>query len=348
MEKARVGIVGSKFAAALHIQAYKRNPYAQIVAIASTARDLPDFCDKYNIPLFYNDYNKMLEAVNLDVVDICVPNYLHKNVAVAAAQAKRHIITEKPIATTLADADAMLEACAKNNVKLMYAEDWIFAPALQRAKAICHEGAIGEVLYLKAKETHSGSHSKYAQTIEFCGGGSMIHLGIHPVGFVRYFKGMEVVEVMGKTSGGGKDNLKHLSMEGEDWAVGVLTFEDGTFALVEGNYITMGGLDDIVEIYGTKGVMKINLSQCSPISVYSSDGYSYAIEKADTTKGWTRPAVDEELSLGYPDEISHFIDCIRNDQEPMWGVRGEDGKAALKIVMAIYESAKEGKIKRIS
>jgi len=343
MDKVRVGIVGSKFAATLHILAYRRNSYSQIVALASTAQDLPEFCKKYQIPTFYRSFHDMLENADIDLVDVCVPNYLHKEVAVAAAEAGKHVIAEKPLATTLEDADAMIEACQRNKVKLMYAEDWIFAPALQRAKSIFEEGAIGDILYLKGKECHSGSHSRYAQTIQFCGGGSMIHLGIHPIGFARWFKGMEVVEVVGKTSGGLGDNLKHFSLEGEDWATGILTFEDGTFGLVEGNYITMGGLDDIVEIYGTEGVMKINLSQGSPISVYSSDGYSYAIEKADTTKGWTRPAVDEELSLGYPDEIAHFIDCVRNETEPMPGVSGHDGRAALKIVMAIYESSKTGK-----
>ena len=343
MENVRIGIVGSQFAATLHVEAYKRNPYAQIMAAASLDSDLPDFCRKHNIPSFYNDYHKMLERADLDLVDVCVPNFLHKEVVIAAAESGRHVISEKPLATMLEDADAMLEACAKSNVKLMYAEDWVFAPALRRAKAICDEGAIGDVLYIKAKETHSGSHSPFAQKIEFCGGGAMIHLGIHPIGFVRWFKSKEVVEVVGKTSGGGEQNMKHLSMEGEDWAAGILTFEDGTFALVEGNYITMGGLDDIVEIYGTKGVMKINLSQGSPISVYSSGGYSYAIEKTETTKGWTRPAVDEEWSLGYPDEISHFVDCVRSDKDPMYGIRGQDGRAALEIVTAVYESARMGK-----
>jgi predicted dehydrogenase len=342
MEKVRIGIVGSKFAATLHVQAYKRNPYAQVMAAASLDSDLPDFCREHGIPSSYSDYHEMLQKAEIDLVDVCVPNFLHREVAVAAAESGRHVISEKPIATKLEDADAMLQACAENRVKLMYAEDWVFAPALRRAKAICDEGAIGDVLYIKAKETHSGSHSPFAQKIEFCGGGSMIHLGIHPIGFVRWFKGKEVVEVVGKTSGGGQQNLKHRSMEGEDWAAGVLTFEDGTFALVEGNYITVGGLDDIVEIYGTKGVIKINLSQGSPISVYSSDGYSYAIEKTETTKGWTRPAVDEEWSLGYPDEISHFVDCVKFDKDPAWGIRGEDGRAALEIVMAIYESARTG------
>jgi predicted dehydrogenase len=343
MEKVRIGIVGSKFAAMLHLEAYKRNPHAQVVAAASPGPQLPEFCRKHNIPSFYSDYSDMLKDSELDLVDVCVPNFLHKEVTVAAAESGRHVITEKPMATTIADANAMLEACRRNNVKLMYAEDWIFAPALQRAKAICDEGAVGDILYIKAKETHSGSHSPYAQTIQYCGGGSMIHLGIHPVGFVRWFKGMEVVEVVGKTSGGGAQNLKHFSLQGEDWAAGILTFEDGTFALVEGNYITQGGLDDTVEIYGTNGVIKVQLSQGSPISVYSSQGYSYAIEKSETTKGWTKPAVDEEWSLGYPDEIAHFIDCVRSDKEPMYGIKGEDGLAALKIVMAIYESAREGK-----
>ncbi len=343
MEKVRIGIVGSKFAATLHVEAYKRNMYAQVVAAASLDPELPDFCKEYNIPSFYNGYQEMIEKAEIDLVDVCVPNFLHKEVVVAAAESGRHVISEKPLATKLEDADAMLEACARNNVKLMYAEDWVFAPSLRRAKAICDEGGIGDILYIKAKETHSGSHSPFAQKIKFCGGGAMIHLGIHPIGFARYLKAKEVVEVVGKTSGGSERNMKHLSMEGEDWATGILTFEDGTFALVEGNYITMGGLDDTVEIYGTKGVIKIDLSQGSPISVYSSDGYSYAIEKTETTKGWTKPAVDEEWSLGYPDEISHFVDCVRLDKDPMLGMRGEDGRAALEIVMAIYESARIGK-----
>ena len=341
MEKVRIGIVGSKFAATLHIQAYKRNPYAQIVAAASPGPALPGFCNEHGIPSCYSDYREMLEKAKIDVVDACVPNFLHGEVAVAAAESGRHVIVEKPLATTLEDADAMLEACTRNKVKLMYAEDWIFAPALQRAKSICNEDGIGEILYIRAKEAHSGSHSPYAQKIKFCGGGSMIHLGIHAVGFVRWFKEKEVVEVIGKTSGGGARNLKLHSMEGEDWAAGILTFEDGSFAIVEGNYITLGGLDDAVEIYGSKGLMKINLSQGSPISVYSSEGYSYAVEKAETTKGWTRPAVDEKWSLGYPSEISHFIDCVRLDEDPMPGVRGVDGRAALQIVLAICDSARE-------
>ena len=107
------------------------------------------------------------------------------------------------------DAELIVKTCKDAGVKLMYAEDWVFAPSLRRAKAICDEGGIGDILYIKAKETHSGSHSPFAQKIKFCGGGAMIHLGIHPIGFVRYLKAKEVVEVVGKTSGGSEQNMKH-------------------------------------------------------------------------------------------------------------------------------------------
>ena len=309
----------------------------------SATDNLDNFCRQYNIPDSYQDYREMLKREDINLVSICVPNFLHKDVAVAAAEAGKHMICEKPLATKLEDAEAMLKVASANKVKLMYAEDWIFAPAIKRVKSICDEGAIGDILYIKAKECHPGSHSLYAQKLEYCGGGAIIHLAIHPIGFVRWFKGKEIVEVVGKTSKGSEKNLRHQNFEGEDWGTGILTFEDGTQAFIEGNYITCGGLDDVVEIYGTKGVIKISLSQGSPISVYSLDGYGYAIEKAEMTKGWTQPAIDEESSLGYIDEISYFLDCVRNNKQVMWGVRGEDGKVALQIVLAIYQSMRDGK-----
>ena len=106
----------------------------------------------------------------------------------------------------------------------------------------------------------------------------------------------------------------------------------------------MGGMDDVVEVYGSDGVIKVNLTMGSPLAVYSRPGFTYAVEKADTTKGWTRPAVDEERNLGYPDEIEHFVDCVRRDTPVAAGVRGEDGLQALRVVMAIYESARTGRV----
>lgn len=349
MNRVRVGIIGSKFAADLHASAYRRCPYAEVVAVASKSQQSARaFADRHAIADAFGDYRAMLARDDVDLVSVCVPNHLHCEAALACAAAGKHMICEKPMATSAEDARDMLAAARQADVRLMYAEDWIFAPALVRAREIVEEGALGELLYLKAKETHSGTHSPYAQSRETCGGGAMIHLGIHPLGWVCAMKRPHrVVEVSACCSGGGEKNLKHKDYGGEDWAVATLTFDDGTHALVEGNYITVGGLDDVVELYGMKGVVKVNLSQGSPISVYSQGGYEYAIEKADMTTGWTRPAVDEERALGYYAEIAHFVDCVRNGREPAAGVRGEDGLEAMVLCEAAYRSAATGATVRI-
>ena len=348
MEKVRVGIVGSRFAAMLHVHAYHALPHVEVLACAAID-NLKEFATENNVPDTYEDYNEMFARDDIDLVSICVPNFLHKQVVLDAVKAgKKNIICEKPMATTVEDAAAMLKACRDKGVRLMYAEDWLFAPALVRAKEIIDEGAIGKVLYVKAKETHPGSHSEYARKAAWCGGGAMIHLGIHPIGWVRYLMNQEVVEVTGKSSGGGKNNLKHDYFEGEDWSVAILTFEDGTFGFVEGNYTTVGGLDDTIEIYGTEGTIKIDLAKGSPITMFSLPGYGYSIEKAEITTGWSMPAVDEERNLGYADEIAYFVDCVRSDTEVMFGVRGEDGVRALEITMAVYESSKTGKAVKLT
>jgi len=345
MDKVRVGIVGSKFAADFHADCYSRNDKVEVVAVAALD-NLPEFSKKWRIPDTYEDYRQLLARKDIHAVSICVPNFLHHDVAVAAARAKKHVLCEKPLATTVADAEEVVKVCAEEGVKLFYCEDWLFAPALIRAQEIIKEGAIGEVLYLKAKEVHNGSHSPFAKKIKTCGGGALIHLAIHPLAFALVLLGgpdNPVVEVVGKTSGGLDKNFVHKDFEGEDWAVGILTFKNGRQAFIEGNYITVGGMDDAVEIYGTQGRLNVRLTFGSPIDVYSRPGYGYAIEKTDNTLGWTKPAVDEFESLGYVSELRYFVDCILNDRQPKFGVDGAAGLTCIKLVQALYQSAREGK-----
>ena len=344
MEKLKIGIVGSKFAAMLHAESYKRSPHVVMHAVAAID-NLNEFADEYHIPNRYNDYQEMFAREDLDLISVCVPNFLHKEVVLAAVEAgKKAIICEKPLATTIEDGREMIAVCRENRVKLMYAEDWVFAPAIVRAREICREGGIGDILYVKAKETHNGSHSVFAQQKKYCGGGAMIHLGIHPIGFLPWLVGQDVATVLGMKTGGEQANLLHKNYTGEDWAAALVTFDNGVRGFVEGNYITCGGMDDKVEIYGTEGNIHIDLTMGSPLTVYSRKGYGYAIEKADFTHGWTRPAVDEFMSLGYVNEIAHFVDCVRNNAEPQPGTTGEDGLKALITTFAIYESAEKGRL----
>ena len=345
VEKVSIGIIGSKFSADFHCDSYSRDSRAQIVAVAALD-NLEQISAKWRIPKTYTDYNKMLAQKDIDLVSVCVPNFLHHDVVIAAAKAGKHMLCEKPLATNSKDAQEMIEVCRKQGVKLFYGEDWCFAPSLMRIIEIINEGGIGEVLYVKAKEAHNGTHSPFAKNAKYCGGGSLIHLAIHPIGWVLHLLGNggknKVVEVIGKANAGSEGNYVHKDNSGEDWAVGIMKFEDGKHAFIEGNYITVGGMDDKVEIYGTEGVIKADLTFGSNVAVYSRPGYSYCIEKTDTTKGWTKPAVDEFYNLGYVREVAYVMDCILNDSEPMYGASGCLGLACNQIVEAMYESNQKG------
>ena len=342
MEKVRIGMVGSKFAADFHADSHSRNPKAEIVAVAAID-NLEEYSKKWGVKDTLTDFKELCRRDDVDLIDVCVPNFLHHDVVLEAAANKKHIICEKPLATTVEDAREMVDFCRKQGVKIMYAEDWIFAPALCRAIELIKEGAIGRMLWVKAKEVHNGSHSPFAQQKKYCGGGSLMHLAVHPIGFVRYLFGEKVVEVNGWVTGGEQENYYHKTYTGEDWGACMLKFESGRHAFCEGNYITVGGMDDKVEIYGEEGRLNVDLTFSSPIQAYSRPGFEYAIEKTDTTKHWTWPAVDEFANLGYVDQLRYFVDCVVKDEEPMFGIRGEDGLACVEIVKAAYESAETGK-----
>ncbi len=343
MKTARIGIVGSKFAADFHADAYSRNPKAEIVAVAAID-NLEPYAKKWGIKETMTDYKDLCKRKDIDIIDVCVPNFLHHDVVMEAAANGKHVFCEKPLATTVEDAREMVAFCKKQGVILTYDEDWCFAPALLKAMNLINQGAIGRMLWVKAKEVHNGSHSPFAQQKKFCGGGSLMHLAIHPIGFVRFLFGEKVTEVTGFITGGGEQNFYHKTYTGEDWGSCMLKFESGRYAFCEGNYITVGGMDDKVEIYGEEGRLNIDLTFSSPIQAYSRPGFDYAIEKTDTTKHWTWPAVDEFANLGYVDQLRYFVDCVLEGKQPMFGVTGEDGLAAVEIVTAAYESAATGKV----
>ncbi len=349
VKKIKIGIVGSKFAADFHAFSYARNQGVEIAAVAAID-NLEPFAKKWSIPKAYADYKEMLSKENLDLVSVCVPNSLHHPVALAAAHAGRHIFCEKPLATTVADAREIIDVCRQSGVKLFYGEDWCFAPPLQRLIEVIGEGGIGKTLYVKAKECHNGSHSPFAKAKDTCGGGCLIHLAIHPIGWILHLLGQsgknKVVEVFAKCNDGLQDNYVHKDNGGEDFSLGIMKFANGEHALVEGNYITVGGMDDKVEVYGSEGNIKANLTLGSCLSVYSRPGYRYAVEKADNTLGWTRPAVDEFLNLGYVDELAYAVDCVRHDREPMYGCSGALGLACVEIITAMYQSHASGAVVR--
>jgi predicted dehydrogenase len=345
-DKLKILLVGAAFSADLHMDGYARcTDIAEVVAICDKDQTrIKTLADRYGLTNYkaYDDYDTAIDEVECDMVDICLPNFLHYDVALKAFKKGRNVISEKPLATTVEHAEEMVQASIKAGKKLYYAEDWLFAPSLSKALEVVKEGAIGKPLYIRARECHSGSHSPFTQSIKFCGGGCMVHLGVHPVAFVLALKEGRWTELGAMTSGGGENNIIHKKMEGEDWSACMIKFEDGTTALLEANYVTMGGMEDVIDIYGTEGCMHVDLTFSSAISCFSVPGVSYTVEKAEVTTGWSKPAVDEKFNLGYVNEIRHFLTSCKNNTDAKIGLRGVDGFEALKVINLIYKSAKEG------
>ena len=347
MKKLRILLIGAAFSADLHSDGYSRiRDKAEIAGICD--KDLSRveaLAGRYGFTGFqaYDDYDTAIRDCECDLVDICMPNYLHHDVAVKALSRGRDVLCEKPLATTVEDARDMVQTAERLGKHIYYAEDWLFAPAFRKARAILDSGQLGKALHIRARECHSGSHSPYAQTVKYCGGGCMVHLGVHPVGFMMALKDNKWRELTALTSGGGQSNIVHRSMEGEDWAGALMRFDDGSFATLEANYTTVGGMEDVLDIYCEKGCIHVDLSFSGPVRVFSIPGLDYTVEKAEITTGWSTPAVDEKYSLGYCGEIDHFVDCALAGKDAQVGLRGRDGLETLKVIHLIYRSAREGK-----
>ncbi len=349
MKKVRVLVIGAAFSADLHCDAYSRlRDHMEIVGICDLERERAEtLAERYGFAgwTYYSDFAQAIQMCDCDLVDVCMPNHLHHDVVIPALKKGRDVICEKPLATTVEDAEEMVAAAKEMKRHLYYAEDWLYAPAFRKAISLVESGQLGRMLYVRARESHCGSHSPFAQTLHYCGGGCMIHLGVHPIGFMLAMKHNKWKSVTAVTSGGGQTNLAHPEMEGEDFAAAVMQFEDNTFATLEANYVTVGGMEDVMDIYCEKGTIHVNLTFGGPLKVFSLDGLDYTVEKAEITTGWSSPAVDEKYSLGYCGEIAHFVDCVAADTDAQIGLRGADGLEILKVIRAIYRSA--GKKKQI-
>jgi len=340
MQRTKVAILGAGFITDIHMESYHRFvPEAEVVAVyARKINKAKAFAEKYNIPKWYDDVDKAINESGCEVADICLPNYLHAEATIKAAAAGKHIIIEKPLAVTLEEADAMIAACKNAGVKLMYAEELCFAPKYERVRQMVNEGAIGKVYMLKQSEKHSGPHTDWFYDIKYSGGGVIMDMGCHALGWFRWMlnnaKATSVYASMATVLHKGRT-------KGEDNSIVIIEFENGVTAIAEDSWAKHGGMDDRCEVHGTGGVMYADLFMGNSAITYSKNGYGYAMEKADTTVGWSFTVFEEAFNQGYPHELKHFIECVQQNKQPL--VTGEDGRAVLEIIYAAYASAGEGK-----
>ncbi len=336
--KVGIGIVGSQFISTIHAEALKTVHEAEILAVASPSSGHAEaFSKQYKIPNHYTDYKKMLEMDEIDMILIGAPNALHCPITVEAARAGKHVVVEKPLCLNLQEADLMIQTCKKANVKLMYAEELCFAPKYVRLKQLLDQGALGAPVLIKQSEKHDGPHAPHFWDVEQSGGGVAMDMGCHAIEFFRWMLGRPKIKSVYAQMG---TYLHKDKTRGDDNAIIILEFENEVMAVAEESWTKPGGMDDKAEVHGTKGVAYADLLQGNSILTYSQAGVDYAVEKAGSTKGWSFTIYEEIWNYGFPQELSHFVDCVKNNKQPE--VTGEDGRAVLEAIYAAYESAGSG------
>ena len=252
MDKVRLGMVGSRFAAHLHLNNYERlrGLKLDVVGIASkTEQSARKTAEEFKIPSVYTDYRRLLDRKDVDVIDLCVPADLHEEMVIAAAEAGKHIICEKPLTGYFGEdiegegigfrvsRDVMLkgamESCRRirkaierNKVRFCYAEDWIYAPPFVKLKRIVKVSG-GTILDIRAEESHSGSHADYSRKWKTSGGGALLRLGVHPIGaalHLKYYEGeirdgkpIRPKDVTGEV--GQHSRIPSLQRESKKWLV---------------------------------------------------------------------------------------------------------------------------------
>lgn len=371
-----IGMAGAGYGARLHCEGYKK--------ISSVDVKLRTICDVleekadeikelYNFEQVETDFDKMLKDPEIDVIDIVTPPFLHKDMIIKALDAGKHVICEKPLIgyfgndedikpigknvskakmynEVLAGLDELKAAIDRNNQKFMYAENYVYAPNIQKSVEIL-KGKKSKILFLKGESSLKGSSSPVAGEWDKTGGGSFIRVGSHPLAGVLYIKKEEaeyrnieieiesIIADMGQiTSNLIEDELKYHTVrinDVEDFANVSISFTDGSKAVVMASDTVLGGTKNYVEIYANNAVMMNNLTPTDALNVYMLDNEGMEdikfSEMLPSTTGWNKAFISDEILRGFTDELIDFMECIAFDRKPL-----SDFKLAYDTTKAIY------------
>lgn len=339
METVRVGLVGSGFVSAIHAESLRRIPGVALVAVASpTPGRAERFAAERGLPHHHSDFRALYDRPDIDLVVLGLPNDRHCEATVLAAQAGKHVVVEKPMALNLGECDRMIDACARAGVMLGYAEELCFAPKYVRLKQLIDEGALGAIHTVKQSEKHDGPHTPWFYDTRRSGGGVTMDMGCHAIEFFRWLLGRDGQKA---TVTGAYAQLATRvhgdKTRGDDEAILLLDFEGGAVGLAEESWTKPGGMDDRAEVFGSDGQAYADILHGNALRVYARHGYGYAVEKAGSTRGWTFPIFEESWNYGFPQEMEHFVACVRDGQTPL--VNGHDGRAVMETLFALYASA---------
>ncbi|MCA8973179.1 MAG: Gfo/Idh/MocA family oxidoreductase [Planctomycetes bacterium] len=382
-----IAIVGTGFLARTRVRCWRRVHGAAItIVIAARERGrAEDFARECGAARGVS-IDEAFAAAEVDLVDLCVPNHAHGPLCERAAAAGKHVLCTKPLTAywgqgmpasasaaavaatdrptmlraAVADAQAMVAACARADVQLFYGENWVFAPNIQRAAAL-GAAAGGVVLEMRGWESHSGSHASYARDWRYAGGGALLRLGAHPIGAMLWLKRREGIRRFGKPIGvvAVSAEVADLSRavgdapcavatgwgDIENWGACVLQFEDGSRGVAYGSDNLLGGMQSHLSIYASDHRLECSLSPADSLRAYAvadgAFGDEYLMEKLAGQAGWSTPMPDEDWSSGHQGLVQNAADhLVRGERSD---VDGELGLEVVRLVYAAYVSAAEGR-----
>lgn len=324
------GFIGRFYTESLH---GKRSRDRVQMAYSRTAERGKAFAEQHSIPHHTSDLREAVSHPEVDAVVIGLPNHRHEEAVIAAAEAGKAVLCTKPLGRNAEEALRMLEAVEKAGVYHAYLEDLVYTPKTLKALASVKAGAIGDVLWVRSRETHPGPHSDWFWNRELSGGGAIVDMGCHCIEIARNFIGKDIrpVEVVCWA-----DTQVH-PIDAEDHAVGMVRYENGAIGQFEVSWVFRGGMDLRDEVAGVEGTIWLNHWLRTGAEMFSAAGQSgYVAEKAETESGWLFPVGDEPSALGYVDMFADVLDNLEAGGKPMEDFY--DGYVVNSIVDAAYRS----------
>jgi len=341
MKKIRVGLVGLGFSGSIHADAYAAiKDKADLVAVCDIDKEKAEMIAGCYGANAYTDFKEMLEKEKLDAVDLCVPHHLHSKFVIAAAKAGKHVMVEKPIATTVEETEKMIEATRKANVKFMVAEDQVHLPAHKLAKELIDKGAIGKIFMTRVlSAVYDMPEEEKGWKLNPKNKGVLLDMAVHYITTLQWIMGkIEKVSAMAESVvvDKGKSDF-------DDNAIAIVKFKNGAIGEVSVTTAVISEPCNRLEFYGTEGTIIVDQSCEKPLKYHSA-------HPGMETDGWVKPEVEHVTYPGYfplafGKEVKYFVECILGNREPEFG--GKMGMESMKVVEAAYKAVKTGKTQTV-
>jgi predicted dehydrogenase len=310
-----IGVIGYGFIGKAHAQNYINNPNINRVVIADPLEINRSLAEKTGFKT-YESFEDMLNSERINAVSICTPHHTHRDIALRVMDYKIPILLEKPIATSREEIRELIEKAERLNIKVMVAHSLRFSDTFGLAKKMVEDGEIGDILFIIGRYLAFKDYNQYPKwktSKREAWGGTLFRDGIHIVDAILWISGKKVISADGTPL-----NLL-FDTEVEDTFLGTISFQDGSIAQLSMSSITRGFEQIGLELYGTKGSLKVNNDE---LIIYKEDGIPKYI----------KPAVGS--SDFWKNQIDHFIDCIINDREPL--VTLKEAEKTMETIFMLY------------